>query len=557
MLWLLIKNKINCVFNGYFHGPFKRRSFRYLTLAVSGFFFYYLFSWSKDFFRIILQSPELNLALVERIELIEHILSAGFTGFFFFLLMGGLTLSIHYIFSGTDDLSLLLTTPLSNYTIFSYKIIETIVFNSALFFFIGFSTLLGFGVGVEAQIEDYFVLIGTLIPFVIIPTTFALLLSILAVQIISPQRIREISGALTGLITLGFWFIIQIFRVSAFDRDSPDFDPMRFEQLEELAHRSFGDFLPSGWVSTVFTSFLQEDKALPWLHLLGLYLLAIVLFAACLFLIQRSFLKGIALVDTSTFKKNKGQRKQGAVGKLIEGKPSVYLCVIRKDIKLILRDSRLVMQTVMLGIMMVFVSIIIDPGDTTGLPDFIGEAYRFLFILLFSSIASAQMGSRLIPLERQAFWRLKLAPNPMRRIVISKLFLGYVITQLVTMIALAIVSVYYHQAFEMFLALFIFSMPICLGASALGGLLGSLFPRFDWEHPKRMLTPMGGILLVVGALVWWIISLTLIFVPPVLFNSTMIFHPLNGLLCAIVAVLMSFIAIWWQAERLESMEWQY
>lgn len=555
MLWLLVKNKIICLFNGYLRGPFKRRVFRYLTLAVSGFFFYYLFSWARDFFRIILQNPELSLSHIERIQLIEHILSVGFTGFFFFLLMGGLTLSIHYIFTASD-LSLLLATPLSTRTIFSYKIIETTVFNSALFLFIGGSTLLGFGFGIAARFEYYPILLGTLIPFIVIPTTFALLLSLLAVQMFSPQRIREASGALTGIITLGFWFVIQIFRISALSRESSEFDPARLKQLQDLTHGSLLDYMPPNWVTTIFTNFLHEELAYPWFNLFGLYLVACVLFAVCLFLIQRSSLKGMAYFDMPSVKKIKRPRHQKAVKPLVAGTPSFYLTLILKDIKLFLRDSRLVTQIVMLGIMMVFISAIINPEEASDLPDFMNGAYRFLFILFFASIISVQMGSRMIPLERKFFWRLKLAPNPMRRIIISKLLLSYGIAQFVTFIALLIISVYYRQTVDKFFEVLAFSIPICLGASALGGLIGTIFPRFDWEHPKHMLTPIGMILLIVVALLWWLIILLFTFIPSYLFNFASIFHPLNSMASGVLALMISFIAIWWQAKRLEAMEWQ-
>ncbi|MBN1348519.1 hypothetical protein JXJ21_03855 [candidate division KSB1 bacterium] len=554
MLWLLIKNKIICLFNGYYLGSFKQRAFRYLTLIFSALFFGYLFFWSKKFFHHILNDPEFHLSTIERLDLVEHILSVGFTGFFFFLLVGGLTLSIHYIFS-ISDLSLLLSTPLSTKTAFTYKIIEMIIFNSALFLFIGGSIMLGFGYGIDAPLSYYVTLVIILIPFVALPTLLALMLTLLALRLIAPHRIREISSVMTGIITLGFWLVIQVFRISTIDARSPDFDPDRLHQLQAFAGEHFWSDFPFSVISAIPMNFLTPEVAFPWLNLTGLIFIVVLTGIFCVKLVETSYLKGVIFTNLAYTKQVRKPLIFDPQRLLSIRRFSVHLNIIAKDIKLIRRDSRLYIQIVLFGMVMLLVPFLVQNSPSQDLRTFLYEPDGFFFVLLFSSITSAQTVSRLIPLESRSFWRLMLSPNPMYKILLSKLALGYSMVQSMSFLALLVLGLYYHVSFKYLLSIFLLSLPLCLGASAIGGLLGILFPRFDWEHPKRMLTPMGGLLLVVFSVIWWALCLLTAFAPWLIFNAPGALQPMSLLSSNILALIVFLGVLWWGSHHLEKMEW--
>ncbi|MCI0495150.1 hypothetical protein L0Z72_09070, partial [candidate division KSB1 bacterium] len=223
---LLLKLKITILKNGFAKGPRKKRIRKFIAIAGGGFLFFIVYQWIFEIFSVLINYPS---------ALVDNFMAMIFLGFFVFLLVSGITVSIHYLFV-SSDLPLLMTSPVSNTTIFTFKLIEAIVANSAFFFFMGFPIFIVYGLVMNAGWHYYPLMLMNALVFLTIPVSLSFLGALLIIRIIPPARAREIMAVFLGIVSLGIWVILQLIRGSSFNQNSQDFNPQNIEALQQISH---------------------------------------------------------------------------------------------------------------------------------------------------------------------------------------------------------------------------------------------------------------------------------------------------------------------------------
>jgi hypothetical protein len=536
MFWRLLQNKIRMFRNVYLKKTGKKRLLLILSLLGLGWLFFILHDWAYSFFQFMLTSPLIDVPQAERMILLQRSVSFLFNGLFLFLFFGGILIAEYFLFRASD-LNFLLSTPIPLDTIFSYKILEQIFYNSGLFFFIGGAFLAGLiRLGLFSVGTVVLMLISAL-AFVIIPTVLALLLTLLLLQFISSSRLRDFSRIFSGLIYIGFWIMIQYFRVSHFDENLAGVTPDRFDVWQKMIRNTRLDWTPAGWFGKIVASPYHTENTFAWGHFILILLVAAVLWFLCLKILTNIFLKSGTEITREPYKRKVPAKLNAAP--VMAGTASGLKSMIIKDLKLFLRDSRLVIQTVFMGVMILFMGIMVSQSTATELTELESLQGGSFVVFFFFSLISAQFASRLIPLEREGFWLLKLIPGSIPLAMKGKLIFSLLTNFIFVLLVTFGFFIYFQPGVGSGILFLLLIAAISLGSTGIGLLIGCLFPRFDWEHPKRMLTQAGSIWLMMSSIVWFVLIFIIFAVTKVLTGSLVNLIVWFALVSSILIVVMN------------------
>ena len=485
---LLLQIKLRILLNGFIKGELKKRLRKIFALVGGGVLFFFIYVWIFEILTVLANNADFSA------QLMNNAVMALFLLFFIFLLASGITISIHYLFI-SSDLALLLSSPISENTIFTFKLIEAIFANSSFFFFVGVPTFIAYGIVTSASWFYYPLMIINALCFLAVPVSISFLGALLIVRIIPASRARVFMAILLAIVSLGIWLSLQIVRASAFDRSSPDFNPQNIKQLGKISDISLLNLLPSSWAARSLQGFSELDFNLIIFNFVPLVFLAACLFYFCLKLSTNAFEKGLIGSNQSvTVKKRIKVHKTKTGGLPVFGIffSSVIGSVFVRDFKLFTRDSRQFTNILMFAAMMIIFPLIQQSDRLDG--EF--SLYRpYLFILLFGAMSAEQLSSRLIPLEMKSFWITRLTPPPGLRIIWGKFLLSFSFSTILSWLAVTFISLYFGHPLRLQILALLATLALSAIFSANGLLFGIHFAKFDWDHPKRMMTTAGGLLM--------------------------------------------------------------
>ncbi len=548
----LLKIKFFILRNGFIKGDFKKNFRKIFALVGGAALFLVIFFWIYEIFNV------LSLAGTTGVDYASNVLLVVFFVFFIFLLASGVTLSIHYLFI-SSDLPLLMSAPLSEKTIFSYKLLEAILANSSFFLFIGIPVVVAFGAVSRADWFYYLLMLIVLFLFLTIPVTISFLGALFIVRLIPASRARELMAILLAVVSFGIWLSLQIVRASQFDRSSTDFSPQTFDKLGQLSQFSFFNFLPSTWAARSLVGLAKGDLLSFLFNFVLLALLVFCLFTLSVKLSQKTFASGlISNQQTITLFRRKKSTTPVSLDLIpfFGSKFSIAFSILSRDWKLFIRDSRQVTTQIMMAAMMIIFPLLNKQEN-----DFskFAQYQPYIFVVLFGGMLAIQMSSRLIPLEAKSFWITKLIPQTTQQIIWGKFLLSFLFSTALCWAAVLLVSFYFDRPLRLLLLALLATTGFSAALSAVGLFLGSRFAQFDWEHPKRMLTTSGGLLLtlalfitgsVIGSLTAGIYLLggALQMSPEFLDVAAVSF---GALVILFVVVLLNYFS----ARRIENIEW--
>ncbi len=549
-LLLLLKIKLMVLINGFIKGNLKKRFQKLAALIGGGFIFFFIFKWIFDIFTTLAAISVAGTGLIDNSVMISML------GFFIFLLISGFTVSIHYLFI-SSDLPLLMVSPLSNHTIITFKLIEAMFANSTLFFFMGVPIFIVYGIIAQAQWYYYPLMIINALLFIAIPISIAFLVALLIVRIIPPQKAREFMAILLGISSLGIWLVLQSVRAATFDQTSPDFNPRTLTFVQQISQNLLFNILPSTWAARALSGFAHEDSRLILAYFLPLLVFVACVFTICIQLSKIAFKQGYINSEQTLTLRKKPRIQQSRFWELINV-PSLLSgisgSIFVRDFKLLFRDTRQLINILLFAVIMVIFPLLQKPE---GLDSEFAPYYPYIFVMLFGTLFTGRISSRLIPIEGKSFWLTKLIPQSPLRLMLGKLMLGWLLSVILTWVAIAIISIHFHHPLHIILLALIIALCVTSAFSSLGLLIGIYFARFDWDHPKRMVNSTGGLILYLAA---FLIGGLVIGIFVIGYQLQLSLELLNliavgviFLLSTIIILLSNLIA----AKKLEKMEWEF
>lgn len=465
----------------------------------------------------------LTLQLDAYEELGDFLLRLGlswvFLTFLSFLAFSGVVTALSTFFM-SDDLRLLLAAPVAGRRLFHARFFRTVGQASWMVVIFLMPVLLGVGVARCAPIGFYLTAALTIPPFAVIPVALGSAITLLLVNVFPARRARDI------LMLMGLLFAASLVLLLRYVRPE---QLLRVESLPDVMgffttlQSPITPMLPSFWAGETLFASLQGGLDLVhagalWTTALGM---TVLLGAAN----ERWYFSGFS----------KAQEARAArftrLAILDRLTPRLPLAPVRrhllvKDLKVFLRDVTQWSQLLLLcALVLVYLYNfrVLDLDRVPYMSGVIKNVYAFVNLGM-AGLVMATVAVRFVfpavSAEGEAFWIIRSAPIALADFLWSKFWTGFVpvlvLTELLTIVANELMGV--DPFLKVVSALAVVFMSLALVGLATG--LGARYPRFRADNITQVAGSYGGVMFMVGAVLFLAVMIVLLGWP----SSTFLWH---------------------------------
>jgi ABC-2 type transport system permease protein len=468
-------------------------AWRIVLLAVLGLLFWsFIFGVLTRLLRYFKGVPEIGELLAGKL------LGLVLVGFFAILLLSNVITALSSFFLA-KDLDLLVSGPVDWLNLYFAKLAETLVHSSWMVVLMSVPMFTAYGVVYEGGWLFPFVVIGTFLPFIVIPAVIGSAVTLILVNIFPARRTRDILSVIAVLAAAGIVLLFRIVRPERLAR------PEGFRSLVDFVtvlRTPTSPFLPSEWLQRTVMNWLtrQADPLPP--YMLWSTAGALLVLGA---LVQRAYYaKGFSKAQES------GQQwaRSGALTRATSGllKPfgTTRSELVLKELRLFFRDTTQWSQLILLAVLVVVYVFNIKylPLRGEGVTFFLINVVPFLNLVLAGFVLASIAARFIFPsvsLEGRTLWLLRSSPLPVRQLLWAKFWVG---TLPLLILALAIVTLTNTllevSAFMFFVSIFSITL-MTFGLAGLAMGFGTLFPQFETENAAQIPTSFGGLLFMMAS----------------------------------------------------------
>lgn len=397
------------------------------------------------------------------------------------------------------DLDLLVSAPVDWLRLYLAKLGETILHSSWMVLLLSIPIFAAYGIVYDGGFGFIALVLGTLIPFLVIPAVVGSALTLILVNVFPARRTRDILSVITVIAGAGVVVLFRLLRPEQLAR------PEGFRSLVEfiaILRGPTSPMLPSEWAQRSVMGWLTWTfDGLP-LYLLWSTAAAFVVGGATL---HR------ALYTSGFSKAQEGATRAVRARSAAPHEPSRWWPfgpsrreLVLKEVRVFFRDTTQWSQLILLGVLLIVyvVNIKFLPLSGDGMTFFIVNLIPFLNLALAGFVLASIAARFLFPgvsLEGRSWWLVKSSPMAMRDLLWAKFWVG---TLPLLVLALAIVGVT-NVLLQVSLFMFVVSLgTITLMTFAIAGLaigFGTLYPRFETENAAQIPTSFGGLVFMMSA----------------------------------------------------------
>jgi ABC-2 type transport system permease protein len=404
----------------------------------------------------------------------------------------------------SEDMQLIQSLPISPRLVFYQRLIDTMIGSSWMIGIFGLPVLFAYGIVYGAGPIYYAIAVFGLIAWLLPEAAIGVAVAHLLVRGFSAQRVKEALGLVSAVLVVVLLLAVRALKPERL------VDPEAFETLAQfiaVVRAPDASWLPSTWLVDLCLWGLGESSERA---ALSAGLLFFTGPAAVVFV--RWAVRPLAF-EAWTMAQEAPQKRASragwvgvAIDRLTSPFPPVFRALLRKDLRLFLREAGQWTQGFMLlGLVAIYLYSVSAlpleqmPWKTTALQNSIA----FLNVGVAGSVLAAiavRFHFTAISREGRAFWVLHSSPIGARRYVLSKFLTGWLPTVLLGLVlVLATNRLLRVEPLYAWVA----AATIVLLATAVSGMatgLGALYPDFKADSAAKMAAGPGAILFMVLAL---------------------------------------------------------
>jgi len=426
----------------------------------------------------------------------EKLLSMVFLTFFSILIFSNIitSLSTFYI---SEELNLLLSSPVSQDKVFFSKFLETMVDSSWMVLSFGLPVFIAYGVVYHSPFYYYLGFPFIIFTFLIIPAGIGMTITILIARVFPARMARNLLFILSILAFVLLYLLFRFLRPERFA------DPEGFSSLvgylTELTAPS-SPWLPSYWATKAVIPLMKGSGEGLYFYFLMTLSTALVSFLLVGWASTRLHFDGWVKAQS---------RKRGVAGwEIIErftsiiSKPQKRALII-KDLRTFMRDTAQWSQLfLLLALVVVYLyNFKVLPFDRVPMASFyLKNLISFLNLGLAGLVLSAITVRFIYPsisLEGQAYWIVRSSPITIKDLIWSKFWIGFIplilLAELLVVTSNRILKVTDFMMALSTLTIFIMTF----GITGLGLGLGAIHPRFRFENIAQIPMGFGGLLYMI------------------------------------------------------------
>jgi ABC-2 type transport system permease protein len=425
----------------------------------------------------------------------------------------------------SEDLRLLLAAPVPLDRLFYSRFTRTVGQSAWMVVAFVLPVLLAVGLARCASPSYYWVAVGTVVPFVIIPTAVGSVVTLVLVNVFPARRARDLLMLMGLLFAMGIVVLLRFLRPERLlsVQSLPDVTAF-FATLQSPVTPLF----PSFWAGEALFSALGGRWDL--LHLGALWTTAVALTVLARAAYGRLYLPGWSKAQEARKARFTRLRLLESLARRLPTGPARRGLLV-KDLKVFLRDTAQWSQLLLLvalGLVYLYNFYVLDLDRLPYMSRVIKNAYAFVNLLMAAFVTSAVAVRFVFPAvsaEGAAFWIVRTSPVGMRAFLWSKFWTGFVPILLLAE-GLAVVSsrlLGVTPFLQLLSALAIAFMALALVGLAAG--MGAQHPRFDAENLTQVAGSYGGVSFMVLAVLYMLVTVGLLVWP----TSTYLWHQMHHL----------------------------
>ena len=494
-------------------------------------------------FDYLMGIPELGRLVIARFFELALLL-------FFLVLMISTALTALSMLYREDELSLLLSLPVTHATIFTAKYLEVIAYSSWALVALTVPFILSYGVYFDVDWPVYFTLFaGLMLPLVLISGSVGVAVALLLRWTLGGIPRRRLFRWGIGLLLL----IVVAALVFTFTHEKAGSRGIAylFTLLDANRARD-ASLLPHKLISRGFTSILEER----WetlqrvvLTMIGLAALIVLLTLDMgKVLYYRSWL---AVSDRAPTRRRSSEFLKRSFWTMERWISPVYRALLRKDF---LEFRRYPLQWgqafLLLALWALYLVNIVNIRHFFDINTTFWKMLLFYANFCFACYFAAALAGRfvfpVVSLEGQTIWILKSAPLAMESFLWSKFWQSFIpLFFLVgTMVVVGDLIVGVHSALFQVSLLCIFIVAMSLTALSLG--LGALYADFSQRNPMKIANTPGGVLCIFISLIFMVLLTTIFAWPTYLYykatNFQMVFPLSEWVTTVILFIALGIVA---------------
>lgn len=478
--------------------------------VIGGIFWFGLFRASAWLTHHALQLRPVGELLVQRLVSLLLIV-------FFGLLVFSNVVTAFTTFFLDDELQFLFTKPIDRDELFTARFLDTVLHSSWIIFIFGLPLFIGIGYAVAAPSTYYWVLMGTLIPFLTIPTCIGSLIALAITNFLEAKNIRDVA-LIAGISALSALFLlIRSFRPERF------LDPESFQstgQILELLSSPASPYLPSTWVADLLNGALigGGSSHLPAAAILVTTPLA--LYFAAMWVYRHWYHRGYTKAQEGRHGNSLIARFRDWVRAKVSGdrtstqtrkkflrhprKMSAFRELARKDLATLLRDPGQWTQLFVVFALVVIYLVNYRYFAVVAGEELVGGLTLYLFNLIVCGFVIVALSGRFlfpaVSLEGRNFWLIEQGPISLETYLGAKavgsalpvIVLGQLMIWSSNLLVSQPILVSVTGAFIVFI--------LSVGIGAVGVSFGAIFPQFHNPNPTKIASSFGAVIFMIIAI---------------------------------------------------------
>ncbi|MBW7995410.1 MAG: hypothetical protein FVQ81_02335 [Candidatus Glassbacteria bacterium] len=423
---------------------------------------------------------------------------------FLLILVVSNLISAFNTFFFSEDLYLLISSPVSLHRIYLARFFETMVHASWMVLLMAVPIFAALGRVFDAGWEFYAGSLLIVLPLAMVPTAAGVIVAMLLVNIFVARRTRDIlsflSIAVLGGMLIAFRFLNPEKALIRHEMDS-------VVSFFSLLRSPDSPLSPHYWAGRVLLDLLGLRGEGGVFFGLMLAASALGLLSIGYYVTLLCYHRGFSRAQEAETHRISGR---GWIDRLL----SLYLRplpgqsreLVIKDLKTFARDKSQWSQLFLLGgmIAVYLYNFSVLPLERSPIPRYFLEVVLNFLNLGLAGFVIASIATRFVfpgvSLEGNSFWLLKSAPVALKRFLWAKMFVLTVPLVVLGQFLVFVSSRILGSDNGVTAVACVVVLTLTLAVVALGTGMGAVFPRFEVENPAQISTGIGGVLYMIASL---------------------------------------------------------
>lgn len=428
------------------------------------------------------------------------LLGMVFITFFSILLFSNIVTSLSSFFL-SRDLDRLIAAPVSKRHFFYARFTETMIDSSWMMLLFAAPAFLAYGAAHGTGPGFYVMTALTLPPFLVIPAALGIMITTILVNVFPARRTKDILILLSVLTVALLYLLFRLVQPERLVNPEGFSDFMEFIAAMQTPQWMF---LPSTWATEILFPLLGLRDGDPLFYFLLLTTTAGVVVMAAEGLVSRFFLVGWTKAQEG---RQVGFTRRAVWERVLSTLTAPFSSqtrvIVIKEVKTFFRDTSQWSQLILLlALVVVYVyNFSVLPLNGSPLVTFYFKNVISFLNLGLAAFVIASVAVRFVfpsfSLEGRAFWLMKSAPLPLRRLWWAKFWIGLLPLMVLGEVLVCATNSYLQvMPFMMWLSAgTLFFMVFAIVALALA--VGATYPNFDADNAAKVASGAGGLVYMI------------------------------------------------------------